>query len=133
MKKSCVLLADSHQNLMEGIRGLLETMFDAVMMVADETSLMMAIDKLTPDIVVVDLSMRASEEANIVHRVRKHNKELKFIVLSVYDDPTVAEEVVTAGASGFVLKRSVVNDLIPAVCEVIEGRSFISPSIEALR
>ncbi len=133
MKKSCVLLADSHQNLMEGIRGLLETMFDAVMMVADETSLMMAIDKLTPDIVVVDLSMRTSEEANIVHRIRKHNKELKFIVLSVYDDPTVAEEVVTAGASGFVLKRSAVNDLIPAVCEVIEGRSFISPSIEALR
>ena len=130
MKKGCVLLADHHQNLLEGLRRLLETMFDVLVMVADETSLMMAIDKLTPDVVIVDLSLRVTADTNIVHRIRNHNTDLKFIVLSLHDDPIVAKKVMSAGAAGFVLKRAAVHDLIPAVFEVTEGRSFISPAVD---
>jgi DNA-binding NarL/FixJ family response regulator len=57
-----VLLADRHQNVLESIRSLLEKIFDVVVMVADEKSLLDALEKVKPDLVVVDLSLPISEE-----------------------------------------------------------------------
>ena len=57
IRLSCVLLADSHKELSEGVRGLLETKFATVVMVADETSLIEASGRLRPDMVVVDISL----------------------------------------------------------------------------
>ena len=54
---SCVLLADGHHALTEGVRGLLETAFGAVIMVADEASLLEGARRVQPDIAVVDLSL----------------------------------------------------------------------------
>ncbi|MDH5315762.1 MAG: hypothetical protein OEW44_04725, partial [Gemmatimonadota bacterium] len=54
---SCVLLGDRHHGLTEGIRGLLETAFDVVIMVADEASLMAGAERIRPDVAVVDLSL----------------------------------------------------------------------------
>jgi len=54
---SCVLLADRHHGLTEGVRGLLETTFGTVVMVADETSLLDGASRLKPDVAVVDLSL----------------------------------------------------------------------------
>jgi DNA-binding NarL/FixJ family response regulator len=56
-KRSCVLLADRHHGLTEGVRGLLETTFGTVVMVADEASLIDGAGRLQPDVVVVDLSL----------------------------------------------------------------------------
>ncbi len=128
MKHSSVLLADKHQNMLEGIRGLLESMFDTVMMVADEQSLIEAISKVKPDLVVADLSLPVSEEVNIARSLKKGNPDLKFIILSVHDEMSVVDECLAAGAEGFVLKRSAASDLIPAVEEVLGGGTYVSPS-----
>jgi DNA-binding NarL/FixJ family response regulator len=130
MKRGCVILADSHQNILEGIRGLLETMFETVVMVADKKSLFEAADKCTPELAVVDLSLPGSGEANIARQFKGRYPELKLIILSVHDEPTAVSEVMSAGASGFVLKRSIAIDLFPAVRTVLEGGTYISPSLE---
>lgn len=130
MKKGCVILADSHQNLLEGVRGLLETMFETVVMVADKKSLFEAVDKLKPKLAIVDLSLPVSGEVNVACEVKSRYPELKFIILSVHDEPEVLDEVMSAGASGFVLKRSIATDLLAAVHEVLHGRTYISPSLE---
>ena len=57
MKQHCVVLADGHQNMLEGIRGLLESMFETVVMVVNETSLFEALDKIKPELAVADLSL----------------------------------------------------------------------------
>ena len=57
---SCVLLADSHHDLVEGVRGLLETAFATVVMVADEASLLDGAMRLRPDVAVVDISLAAA-------------------------------------------------------------------------
>ncbi len=128
MKKGCVLLADSHQNMLEGIRGLLESMFEAVVMVADEKSLLAAIDEMNLDLAVVDLSMPVAEEHHVARRLKSRRPELKVVILSVHDEPAAVKESLAAGALGFVLKRSAATDLIPAIREVLEGRSYISPA-----
>ncbi len=125
-KSECVILADRHQNLLEGIRGLLETLFETVVMVADKRSLFEAIDKVKPDLAVVDLSLSACGEASIAREIGESYPKMRFIVLSVHDEPTVIDEVMSAGAAGFVLKRSVAVDLFEAVQRVQEGRTFVS-------
>lgn len=130
MKQGRVLLADRHQSMLEGIRGLLETMFQTVVMVADEPSLLETVEQLKPDLVIVDLSMPVSEEINVARRLKARYPELKVIILSVHDEHTVVKEVLAAGALGFVLKRSAVMDLIPAVQEVRQGRTYVSPAAQ---
>jgi len=125
-KGRCVILADGHQNVLEGVRNLLETMFETVIMVADRQSLLEAVGKVKPELAVVDLSLPPVNEVSIAREITDSFPKLDFIILSVHDESTVIEEVMSAGASGFVLKRSVAMDLFEAIHNVREGRTFIS-------
>jgi len=129
MEKGSVILADSHQDLLEGIRGLLETTFETVVMVADKKSFFEAADKLKPRLAIVDLSLPVSGEVNIAREVKSRYPDLKFIILSVHDEPTAVNEVMSAGATGFILKRSITTDLFPAVRVALKGSRYISPSL----
>jgi DNA-binding NarL/FixJ family response regulator len=128
-KATRVLLADSHQNMLESIRSLLETVFEVVVMVADQKSLLDSLDRISPDLVVVDLSLPNTQETSIVRRLKSLKPELKIIILSVHDEQTAVDDCLDAGASGFVLKRTATNDLIPAVWDVLKGRTYVSPSV----
>ena len=130
MKYGSVILADRHQGMLEGIRGLLEAMFKTVVMVADKASLFEIANKINPDLVVADLSLPISSEINIARQLKDKYPELKIIILSVHDEETVIDEVMASGVSGFVLKRSVGTDLISSVEAVLGGKTFVSPSLE---
>ena len=132
MKYGRVILADRHQEMLEGIRGLLETIFETVLMVADKDSLFEAVARLEPDLIIVDLSLPIPGEINIVRQIKDRFPDLKFLMLSVHDETTVIREVMTAGAAGLVLKRAVGTDLIPAVGEVLAGNTYVSAT-EPLR
>ena len=112
---SCVLLADRHHGLAEGVRGLLETAFGSVVMVADEASLIEGAGRLLPDVAVVDLSLARGSGLGWLKALRQRCPDLKVIVLSVHDEPSVRRAVMAAGADAFVLKRAIATDLLPAV------------------
>jgi DNA-binding NarL/FixJ family response regulator len=126
MKQGCLLLADSHMNMLGGIRGLLEPFFETIMMVTDEKSLLEAAEKVRPDLIVVDLSMHVSREINVARRLGKSFPGMKFIILSIHDEPVAVEECLEAGAAGFVLKRMADTDLVPAVEAVMKGETYVS-------
>ena len=128
MKQRKVLLADNHQTMLEGVRNLLENMFDTVFMVADEASLMEAAEKLKPDLIVADLSLPVTKEINIVRRLKTAFPDIKLIILSIHDEQAAVSECIEAGAGGVVLKRMAVDDLIPAVESVLKGGTYVSPS-----
>jgi DNA-binding NarL/FixJ family response regulator len=130
MERKRILIADAHPTMMGGVRLLLKDLFDVIFMVADEHSLADAIDTNQPDLVLVDLSLPVSSAENVARLLHRLSPELRFIILSVYDEKTVVDECLSAGAKGFVLKRSAVNDLIPAVEAVLRGGTYVSPSIE---
>jgi DNA-binding NarL/FixJ family response regulator len=130
LKYDRVILADTHHTMLEGIRGLLETMFDAVVMVADDTSLFDTAARLEADLIVADLSLPVSRDVNIVARLKGRFPKLKLIVLSVHDESIAVEEVMEAGAEGFVLKRTAATDLIPAVRAVLRGQKYVSPRLK---
>jgi DNA-binding NarL/FixJ family response regulator len=132
MKQGKVLLADNHQNMLEGVRNLLEDMFETVFMVADEASLMEAAEKLNPDLIVADLSLPVTKEINIVRRLKMAFPQIKLIILSIHDEQAAFGECIEAGARGIVLKRRAVDDLVPAVEAVLKGGTYISlPVVQA--
>ena len=130
MKHGRVLLADSHLGMLGGVHGLLDALFETVVMVADERSLMEATATFKPDLVVVDLSLPPPSEVNIARRLMSQHPDMRLVVLSVYDDPTVAIVVLEAGAAGFVLKRSAATDLAAAVHAALRGETFVSPGVQ---
>ena len=120
---SCVLLADRHHGLTEGVRGLLETAFGTVVMVAEEASLLEAAGRLRPDVAVVDLSLAQQSGLGWLRALRQRCPGLGVIVLSVHDEQTVRRAAMDAGADAFVLKRLIATDLLPAV-DLVRARNL---------
>jgi DNA-binding NarL/FixJ family response regulator len=129
MNHGRVLLADGHLGMLGGVHSLLDSLFEAVLMVADERSLLDAVTTFMPDLVVVDLSLPSEGEANIAKRLLQRYPDLRLIVLSVHDDPTVVSQMLSSGVAGFVLKRTAATDLIPAIRAVIAGGTYVCPAL----
>jgi DNA-binding NarL/FixJ family response regulator len=110
-----VLLADRHHGLSEGIRGLLESEFDAVVMVADETSLLETATRLHPNVVVADLALEQGESFGWLRRLLARCPESRVIVLSSHDESVIMQAAFEAGAAGFVRKCKIATDLLPAL------------------
>jgi two-component system secretion response regulator SsrB len=122
--QGCVVLADRHYGVAEGVRGLLETMFDVVVTVADEASLGESASRLDPALAVVELSLSPGERLGWLTRLHARCPGLKVIVLSVHDEPSVRRATHAAGAQGFVVKRAIATELLPAVETVLAGRRY---------
>jgi DNA-binding NarL/FixJ family response regulator len=129
MPQGRVILADTHPNVLGGIRRLLESEVETVLMATDEVSLRHALEHFKPDVVVADLSLPVSTNSNIARVLKNNYPEIKIIILSIHDDRSVYEEMMASGIEGFVLKRRAVIDLIPAIREVLRGHTFISPDL----
>jgi DNA-binding NarL/FixJ family response regulator len=121
---SCVLLADRHPGLSEGIRGLLGTTFGTVFMVTDEPSLLAGAERLQPSVVILDLALAAGDAPGLLQRIASRAPGCKTLVLSVHDEPSVAEAAREAGAHAVVLKRNIASDLLPALDELLAGRCY---------
>jgi len=124
----CVLLADRHHRLSEGVRGLLETAFSKVFLVADHASLMEGAERLVPALVVVDVALAQGDAAELLRSIRERAPAAKVLLLSVHDEPAVVAAALAAGAHGLVLKRAIATDLLPAVDALLADQSYVSPA-----
>ena len=129
MKHGCVLVADSHPEMLGAVRRILQDQFGTVVMVADEESLLAAVPRVRPDLVGVDLSLPVAGCRNIVAVCGETFPSLGVIVLSVYDEPAAAAAAMRTGARGYVLKRTAAADLIEAVAAVLGGGTYVSPGV----
>jgi len=123
-----IVLADRHPSMLTGIRSLLATEANAILMAVDEVSLLEAVKKVIPDLVIADLSFPVSGGTNVVKLIKQCNPAIKIIILSAYDDPPAVDEIMKDGVDGFVLRQRAVVDLIPAVREGCQGGRYMSVS-----
>jgi DNA-binding NarL/FixJ family response regulator len=118
---SSVLVAESHHGVAEGLRGLLETVFDCVVIVADERSLTESAERLAPALVIVDLPLGRGDIGGLIKRLRGRCPGLLVLVLGTYEEPSVAEATIRSGADGFVAKRNIATGLLPMVDALLRG------------
>jgi DNA-binding NarL/FixJ family response regulator len=119
-KVRCALLADRHLGLMEAIRGLLETQFEAVIVVGDEVSFFEAARQLDVTLAIVDLSLASGDGLGLIRRIRKRFPQLRLMALSLHLEKGVELAAIQAGANAFVRKESIATDLLSNVDAVLE-------------
>lgn len=124
MDKTRAIIADPSQAFLEGVRGMVEEMFDYVVMVADDRSMLDASGKLGADLVLVDISIGARVLEEAVRAIKADFPGLKVIVMSSHDEPAALHKALSIGADGFVLKRNAATELIPAIEAVMAGGTF---------
>ncbi len=129
MKRARVLLADDHRIVAEGLRSLLEPEFELVGTVEDGRALVAAAEKLSPDVIVADISMPELNGIEAVRQLRKKDKQVKVVFLTMHPDVTYAVSAFEAGASGYVLKHSAPSELLTAIHEALKGRTYVTPMI----
>ena len=126
-----IVLADDHRLVREGLRRLLEER-DDFEVVGEATTgheaVQLTADK-QPDLVLMDISMPGLSGIDATRRICKNGSTAKVLILSMHDNRSYVEEVLRAGASGYVLKDSAAADLLQAIDAVRGGDSFLSPTI----
>jgi DNA-binding NarL/FixJ family response regulator len=131
MPKIKVLLADDHPVVREGLKQLLQS--DSDIEVVGEAANGLQAVALTiqtwPDIVILDLEMPVMNGINAARQILRKVEGARIIVLSCYQDDATIRAVVSAGASGFIIKNSGVRELLLAIHEVHKGTVWFSPSI----
>jgi len=129
MKKPRVLLADDHQIVLEGLKSLLGGEFEVVGSVEDGRALVDQAAALHPDVIVADISMPQLNGIEAARQIKKTDKNIKIVFLTMHPDATYAANAFEAGASGFVLKHSAPSELVTAIHEAIKGRTYVTPLI----
>jgi DNA-binding NarL/FixJ family response regulator len=129
MKRPCVLLADDHTLVVEGLRKILEPECDVVGAVEDGRSLLEAAAQLKPDIILLDISMPLLNGVEAARRLRDTVPGVKVIFVTMHADATYVAEAFRAGASGYVLKRCASLELLHAIRQVLQGRAYVTPLI----
>jgi DNA-binding NarL/FixJ family response regulator len=123
MKKLRIVLADDHQVVRDGLRLLIDGQPDmrVVGEAANGKDLLRQARELTPDVVVMDLSMPEINGLQATERLRTDQPGIRVVALTVHEDPSYLLQLCKAGAAGYVLKRSAGDDLIRAIRTVAAG------------
>jgi|SRR6202046_2233444 DNA-binding NarL/FixJ family response regulator len=124
-----VLLADDHQEVIARICSTLAEEFEIVGTVENGNQAVSAVLTLDPDILVTDISMPFLNGLEAAKRIQKLNHHTKIIFLTVHEDSDFLAAAFKAGASGYVTKPRLCLDLVQAINEVLNGRTFVSKSI----
>ena len=128
-RRTRVLLADDHAIVAEGLATLLKGHFDLVGIVGNGNELIDLARKLRPDVIVADIAMPVLSGLEALRRLKATPSEAKVIFLTMHADAQLATEAFRAGASGYVLKQSAGEELIAAIQEVLQGRTYLTPLI----
>jgi len=129
MSRPRVLLADDHTLLLGAFEKLLSEECEIVGQVSDGRALVAAAEKLKPDLIVLDISMPLLNGLEAGRQIKQRLKDVRLVFLTMNEDADLAAEAFRSGASGYLLKRSAASELLTAIREVVQGRSYITPLV----
>jgi two-component system response regulator NreC len=125
-----ILLADDHSIVREGIRRIVEEYSGFTVVAEARTGLeaIAAAEQFRPDVAILDVSMPQMGGIEAADQIKSKWPLIAVLMLSMYDDQRYVMSAVRAGASGYVLKDCLGEDLIKAIEAVRQGNAFFSPS-----
>lgn len=131
MQKIKVLVADDHTIVRKGLCSLLSGEDDIVVIgeARDGKEVIRKVDALSPDVIVMDINMPLLNGIEATRTIKKGHPSMGIIILTMYADEGYVHEAILAGASGFLVKNTIPQDLCSAIRAVSRGDSFLSPSI----
>lgn len=128
-----VLIAEDHHLVRQGIRALLEKAEDmqVIAEARDGQEAVEMAEKMSPDVIVMDLSMPRLNGSQATERIRALRLPSQVVMLSMYSDETLVRQALRCGAKGYLLKRSVTEELLLAVRAACRGEVYLSSAVSA--
>jgi len=126
-----VLIADDHEVVREGIKRILDedSQVEIVGQVSDGRTLLSEIPKLKPDVIVMDITMPDMNGIEATRRIERDYPKVKVLGLSMHSNRRHIKEMFEAGAHGYLIKNSSLQELRDAVHAVVQGQKFLSSQI----
>lgn len=128
-----VLVADDHPVVRDGLRAAIQSAAAGLIEVVAEASngneVLDLAEKARIDVFVLDISMPVLNGIETAARLLRKDPAARVIILSVHDSRMFVEKALRVGARGYVLKESSTGEIVKAIREVYEGRSFLSPAV----
>ncbi|MBL9103058.1 MAG: response regulator transcription factor [Myxococcales bacterium] len=133
MTRVHVLVADDHVVVRAGLRSLLEADPDVCVVgeAEDGDAAVAAAAELQPDVVVMDVSMPGAGGAEATRRIRARWPAIRVVVLTAHEELAYLRQLLAAGASGYLLKRTAADELLRAVRRVALGETYLDPTLAA--
>lgn|SRR5581483_3650630 len=130
-KKITVLVCDDHALFREGVKTILNSQPDIEVVgeASDGKEAVQEAIRLSPDIILMDISMPVLKGFDAVRRIKKVRPDTKILILTVYDDEDLVARCLDAGAAGYVLKDSPPLQLVYAIQTVHHGEQYMSPRV----
>src|SRR5262245_41807748 len=124
-----LLLADDHQIVRQGLRALLKTVADFRLVgeASDGVEAVRMVERLAPDVLVLDLMMPGLNGMEVARQVARRAPRTRVVILSMHSNEAYVVEALRAGAMAYVLKESGADELVQAIREVAAGRRYLSP------
>jgi DNA-binding NarL/FixJ family response regulator len=131
MSKLRILLADDHETVREGLKAILSAQADMEIVgeAADGRSAIAQAIKLTPDVVVMDVSMPNVNGLKATEGIHQSCPQVKVLTLTRHADDGYLQQLLRAGASGYVLKQSRASELLNAIRAVASGGKYLDPAV----
>ncbi len=131
MKTLQILIADDHTVIREGLKVLLDAHADLRVIgeaARGEEACRLAVE-LRPDVIIMDVSMPGLGGAGATKRLKELCPEVKVLALSAFEDEVYVRQLLAAGASGYVLKRTAAGEIARAIRVVAEGGLYLDPFV----
>jgi DNA-binding NarL/FixJ family response regulator len=125
------LIADDHVLFAEALRVYLEKTYAVVGVVRDGRALVAEAMRLRPDVIVADVGMPLLNGLDAARRIKGQASNIKFIFLTMRDDPNLAAAALELGPIGFVMKHSTGQELQKAIGHVLRGEPYLTPKLRA--
>lgn len=134
MAKMRILIADDHEVVREGIRAILDShpAWEVCGEVADGRRAVESARELRPDLVIVDIGMPLLNGLDATRQILKALPNAKVLVLTMHESEQVVQQVLEAGARGYLMKSDASRDLINAVEEILRNKTFFTSRVAQL-
>jgi DNA-binding NarL/FixJ family response regulator len=119
-----ILVADDHEAIRNEIVQLLKRQFDVLGAVGDGPEFLDAVDRLKPDLCVLDISLPSMSGIEVAQRIKKNHARMKIVFLTLHDDSDFRTAALELGAEGYVTKARMGRELLPAIKQVLAGGRF---------
>ncbi|ODS34804.1 MAG: DNA-binding response regulator [Candidatus Scalindua rubra] len=129
-----IFLADDHKIVRDGLRSLLEKQPDmeVVAEAEDGRTTVRQVQKLLPDVVIMDISMHDLNGIEATRQIIAKSPRIKVLALSMHSDKRFIAGILSAGASGYLIKDSTFKELINAIRAVVSDQIYLSPRIAGI-
>ena len=126
-----ILLAEDHQIMREGLHAMLDKQqgMEVIAEAADGRTAVQLVQKLSPDVVIMDISMADLNGIDATCHIVSESQATKVIALSMHSDRQIVAKMLIAGASGYLLKGCAFTELCSAIRAVMTNQIYLSPGI----